>query len=223
MRSLVTILVTNHNYGRYLSRCLRSLISQKIDKNLYNIIIIDDASTDNSNVIIDNFIGIDLKDHIFCIKNKKKIGLPASLNIGIKKVETRFFVRVDADDFVNENFLDYLINFIQLNKYMDAVAVDYYLVNNNEVIKERVNCLKKPIGCGIIFRTDQIIQLGMYDKKFLLHEDKDLMNRFLKKYKVFRLELPLYRYRQHNYNITKNKKNDLKFSKQLLKKNKTKI
>ena len=223
MRSLVTILVTNHNYGRYLSRCLRSLISQKIDKNLYNIIIIDDASTDNSNVIIDNFIGIDLKDHIFCIKNKKKIGLPASLNIGIKKVDTRFFVRVDADDFVNENFLDYLINFIQLNKYMDAVAVDYYLVNNNEVIKERVNCLKKPIGCGIIFRTDQIIQLGMYDKNFLLHEDKDLMNRFLKKYKVFRLELPLYRYRQHNHNITKNKKNDKKFSKQLLKKNKIKI
>jgi glycosyltransferase involved in cell wall biosynthesis len=223
MKPIVTVLVTNHNYGRYLSRCLRSLISQIIDQNLYKIIIIDDASTDNSNVIIDNFIGIDLKNHISCIKNKKKIGLPASLNIGIKKVETRFFVRVDADDFVNENFLDYLINFIQLNKYMDAVAVDYYLVNNNEVIKERVNCLEKPIGCGIIFRTDQIIQLGMYDKKFLLHEDKDLMNRFLKKYKVFRLELPLYRYRQHNYNITKNKKNDLKFSKQLLKKNKTKI
>ena len=55
----------------------------------------------------------------------------------------------------------------------------------------------------------------MYDKNFLLHEDKDLMNRFLKKYKVFRLELPLYRYRQHTKNITKNKKNDLKFSKNL--------
>ncbi|MDC3163083.1 glycosyltransferase family 2 protein [Candidatus Pelagibacter sp.] len=222
MNPIVTVLVTNHNYGRYLSRCLRSLISQKIDKNLYKIIVIDDASTDNSKVVIDNFIGIDLKDQISCIKNKKKIGLPASLNIGIKKVETRFFVRVDADDFVNENFLDYLINFMQLNKYMDAVAVDYYLVNNKEVIKERVNCLEKPIGCGIIFRTDQIIQLGMYDKNFLLHEDKDLMIRFLKKYKVFRLELPLYRYRQHDKNITKNKKNDFKFSKKLLKKNKIK-
>jgi len=197
---------------------MRSLLAQKIQKELYEIIIIDDASTDNSNLIIDNFIGIDLKNHFFCIKNKKKLGLPASLNLGIKKVKTPFFVRVDADDFVNENFLDYLINFIQLNKYMDAVAVDYYLVNNNEVVKERVNCLERPIGCGIIFRTDQIIQLGMYDKNFLLHEDKDLMNRFLKKYKVFRLELPLYRYRQHTKNITKNKKNDLKFSKQLLKK-----
>ena len=218
MKPLVTILVTNHNYGLYISRCLRSLLSQKIDQKFYEIIIIDDASTDKSNLIIDNFIGIDLKDHIVCIKNKKKIGLPASLNLGIKKVRTPFFVRVDADDFVNENFLDYLINFIQLNKYMDAVAVDYYLVSNNEVVKERVNCLERPIGCGIIFRTDQIIQLGMYDKNFLLHEDKDLMNRFLKKYKVFRLELPLYRYRRHTKNITKNKKNDLKFSKQLLKK-----
>ena len=58
----------------------------------------------------------------------------------------------------------------------------------------------------------------MYDKEFLLHEDKDLMIRFLKKYKISRLELPLYKYRQHENNITKNKKFDLKFSKKLLKK-----
>ena len=55
-------------------------------------------------------------------------------------------------------------------------------------------------------------------KKFLLHEDKDLMSRFLKKYKVSRLELPLYKYRQHDKNISKNKKFDLKFKKKLLKK-----
>ena len=76
----------------------------------------------------------------------------------------------------------------------------------------------KPIGCGIIFRIDQIIKLGMYDKRFLLHEDKDLMIRFLRKFKLSRLELPLYRYRQHSKNMTKNKKMDLKFSKKLLKK-----
>ena len=36
------------------------------------------------------------------IKNKKQLGLPGSLNVGIKKIKTRYFVRVDADDFVNE-------------------------------------------------------------------------------------------------------------------------
>ena len=214
MSPLVTVLITTHNYGHYISRCLRSLLSQKIDRSLYEIIVVDDASTDNTYQIIENF-----KNQILYIKNKKQLGLPGSLNVGIKKIKTRYFVRVDADDFVNENFLTFLVSFLELNKNMDAVAVDYYLVDDNEKILKRVNCLKKPIGCGIIFRIDQIIKLGMYDKEFLLHEDKDLMLRFLKKYKLSRLELPLYRYRQHKKNMTKNKKMNLEYKKKLLKKN----
>jgi glycosyltransferase involved in cell wall biosynthesis len=213
MKPKVTVLITVHNHQKYVGRCIRSLISQKIDRKFFEIIVVNDASTDNSEAIIDVFI----KDIIY-IKNKKQIGLPASLNIGIKKIKTPYFVRVDSDDYVNENFLEYLVNFVEYNKYKDAVAVDYYLVNDREEILERVNCLERPIGCGIIFRTDQIIKLGMYDKEFLLHEDKDLMSRFLSKFKVSRLELPLYKYRQHEKNITKNKKLDLKFTKKLLKK-----
>jgi hypothetical protein len=129
---------------------------------------------------------------------------------------------VDSDDYVNENFLDYLVNFVEFNNYIDAIAVDYYLVDDNEKILKRINCLEQPIGCGIIFKTDQIIELGMYDKTFLLHEDKELMTRFLQKHKISRLELPLYRYRQHDQNISKNKKLDSIFSKKLLKKNKPK-
>ena len=45
---------------------------------------------------------------------------------------------MNSDDYVNENFLGYLINFIEYNKYKDAVAVDYYLVNENEEILERL-------------------------------------------------------------------------------------
>ena len=213
MKPKVTVLITIHNHEKYIGRCIRSLLSQKINKIFFDIIIINDASTDNSEAIIDVFS----KD-IKYFKNKRRIGLPGSLNLGIKKIKTPYFVRVDSDDYVNENFLEYLVNFIEYNKKKDAVAVDYYLVNEHEEILERVNCLERPIGCGIIFRTDQIVKLGMYDKKFLLHEDKDLMNRFLKKYEVSRLELPLYKYRQHDKNISKNKKFDLKFKKKLLKK-----
>ncbi len=213
MKPKVTVLITTHNHEKYIGRCIRSLLSQKIDKKFFEIIIINDASTDNSESIIDVF-----RNDITYLKNKRQIGLPGSLNLGIKKIKTPYFVRVDSDDYVNENFLEYLINFIEYNKYKDAVAVDYYLVNEHEEILERVNCLERPIGCGIIFRTDQIVKLGMYDKEFLLHEDKDLMRRFLKKYEVSRLELPLYKYRQHDKNISKNKKFDLKFKKKLLRK-----
>jgi glycosyltransferase involved in cell wall biosynthesis len=213
MKSKVTVLIPTYNHDKYISRCLRSLFSQNLNSNLYEIIVINDGSTDKTESIIEKF-----KDKIIYIKNKKKLGLPASLNIGIKEVKTPYFVRVDSDDYVNENFLSYLLNFMESNNYMDAIAVDYYLVNRYEKFLKRVDCLKKPIGCGIIFRTDQIIEIGMYDKEFLLYEDKDLMNRFLNKYKIFKLELPLYRYRQHDKNITKNKKNILKFSNKLTKK-----
>jgi glycosyltransferase involved in cell wall biosynthesis len=211
MKPIITILVPVYNHEEYIGRCLRSLINQNIQRAYFEIMVINDASTDNSDSVITNF-----KNEIYYIRNKRRLGLPGTLNVGIKKIKTPYFVRVDSDDYVNENFLIFLLNFIEFNKYMDAIACDYYLIDKNEKILQRVNCLEKPIGCGIIFKTDQIVKLGMYDKDFLLHEDKDLRKRFLKKFNIFRLELPLYRYRRHETNITKNKILDKRFKKKLL-------
>jgi len=47
-----------------------------------------------------------------------------------------------------------------------------------------------------------LIDIGLYDESFLLHEETDLRLRFTKKYKIHRLELPLYRYRRHANNST---------------------
>ena len=89
---------------------------------------------------------------------------------------------------------------------MDAVCCDYYFVDDDENIIERKNAEKNPIGCAIMFRTEHLIDLGMYDQTFLVHEDLDLRLRFLKKYKINRIPLPLYRYRKHEANLTKNQK-----------------
>ena len=88
---------------------------------------------------------------------------------------------------------------------MDAVACDYLLVDNNEEIISRKNCIDDPIACGILFRKDHLIQVGLYDESFLIHEERDLRVRFLEKYSISRLELPLYRYRRHEKNITNDK------------------
>ena len=57
---------------------------------------------------------------------------------------------------------------------MDAVACDYFLVDDNEKILSRCNCMESPIACGILFRRQQLIEIGMYDEDFLRHEDQDL-------------------------------------------------
>jgi hypothetical protein len=60
-----------------------------------------------------------------------------------------------------------------------------------------------------------LIDIGLYDESFLLREEEELMIRFKSKYKISRLQLPLYRYRKHENNITNNKETMKKFKKRL--------
>lgn len=194
---VISVIVAAYNQERYISRCLRSLIAQTIDRDKFEIVVINDGSTDRSSAVLGEFI-----DEIVLIDNEKNIGLPASLNKAIRRARSPFVVRVDADDYVNSQFLHLLHEFLRENKYMDAVACDYLLVDDQEEVLGRKNCLTDPIACGIMFRTEQLIDIGLYDETFLLHEETDLRLRFTKKYQVHRLELPLYRYRRHENNST---------------------
>jgi len=194
---VISVIVAAYNQERYISRCLRSLIAQTIDRDKFEIVVINDGSTDRSSAVLGEFI-----DEIALIDNEKNIGLPASLNKAIRRARSPFVVRVDADDYVNSQFLHLLHEFLRENKYMDAVACDYLLVDDQEEVLGRKNCLTDPIACGIMFRTEQLIDIGLYDETFLLHEETDLRLRFTKKYQVHRLELPLYRYRRHENNST---------------------
>ncbi len=201
----ISIIVPVYNNSKFLARCLRSLLSQNFEFNSYEIILINDGSNDNTAEILDIF-----KEDLVIINNNKNLGLPASLNKGIKKSKFQYILRVDSDDYVNSNFLNQLSIFYEMNSQYDSVACDYLLVKNNGDIIRRCNSLKEPIGCGILFRKKHLINIGLYNENFLIHEDKDLMKRYSKKYKLGRVELPLYRYRRHKTNITNQKIKDKK-------------
>ncbi len=211
----ISVIIPVYNQEKYLSRCLRSLMDQTLEKKDYEIIVVNDGSTDRTQFVAEMF-----KDDIKIIKNKKNKGLPFSINSGILSAKGRFIVRVDSDDYVNTEFLNIPYNFLSTNPEMDAVSCDYYLVDDKEEILKRENSSKKPVGCGIMFRVEHLLDLGMYDNSFLVHEDKDLRIRFLKKYKIHRIALPLYRYRKHGTNITNNKPKMRKHFKKLAKKHK---
>lgn len=196
-KPLVSVIVAAYNQERFIGRCLRSLLHQTIPHESYEIIVINDGSTDRTPYALELF-----HDAIHTITNEKNIGLPASINRGILAAKGQYIVRVDADDYVNANFLNFLSFFLDQNPDMDAIACDYWLFNDIEEWLERANCMDRPIACGIMFRKQQLIDIGMYDESFRCHEDRDLRIRFEKKYRISRLELPLYRYRRHENNIT---------------------
>ncbi len=200
MSKLVSVLVPVHNQEKYIGRCLRSLLHQSMDQRDYEIIIINDGSTDKTRYALELFQG----DIIKVIHQEENKGLPYSLNTGIQHADGKYIVRVDSDDYVNKQYLLFLSTFLEMNEYMDAVACDYILVDSDERVLDVKNFFDEPIGCGVMFRKSQLIKVGMYDAEMKLHEDKDLLIRFQKHYKIHSVELPLYRYRRHDTNITNN-------------------
>ena len=196
----VSVIIAAHNEALFVERTLRSCLQQTFPKSLYDVILIDDGSDDSTLKIARQF-----EPNITVLVNDVQIGLPASINKGIRHAKSRFIVRVDADDYVHVDFLKVLYTFLELNTYMDAIACDYYLVDKQENHVERKDCSKEPIGCGIMFRKERLIALGLYDESFLMAEDMDLRMRFEEHWPIHHVELPLYRYRLHSENMTSSK------------------
>ena len=211
----ISIIIPTYNHELYIGRCIRSLLKQSIPINEFEIIVINDNSIDNTKNILEAF-----KDEIRYFENSKNLGLAFSLNFGIKKARGQFIIRVDSDDYVHWDYLKILSMHLQMNHDYDAVACDYFIVDEKQNELERLNSLDAPIGCGIMFRLKDLIKVGLYDENFRINEEKDLRIRFLKEFKISRIALPLYRYFKHENNITSNQKNVSFYDKVLEKKHK---
>ena len=140
----ISVLVCTYNHATWIERCIRSLLNQNyINSKDFEIILIDDASKDESLQILKNFNDI---INLKIIRNKKNLGLPKSLNKAIKNARGRYLVRVDSDDYVSRNFLFLSKLFLDMNREYQAVATDYIKVDHFEKIISKENSLKKPIN-----------------------------------------------------------------------------
>ncbi len=105
-KSLLTVIIPVYNTAKYLNRCIESVTNQT-EHNI-EIIIINDASTDNSEEIIYRYI--ETNPRIKYIKLKKNIGVGNARNIGINNAKTKYIAFIDSDDWVDvayyENMLE---------------------------------------------------------------------------------------------------------------------
>ncbi|ARJ66553.1 glycosyl transferase [Magnetospirillum sp. ME-1] len=193
----VSVIIPAHNQEKYIGRCLRSALNQTMNRADYELIVVNDASSDRTGYALDLFA-----NEIHLITNPTQLGLPGSLNRGIQAARGRFVVRIDADDYVHAEYLNILSLHLAMNSNIDAVACDYVLVDDHETVLAQMDCTQDPIGCGIMFRIEHLIDIGLYDEEFLSREEEDLRIRFLKNYSISRVQLPLYRYRRHDGNMT---------------------
>lgn len=204
----ISVYMPNHNYGLYIERAIDSIMNQTIDN--WELIIIDDGSTDNSISLIKKYKN-NPKIKIIFQENK---GLNITNNVAIRLARGDYIVRVDADDYVDENFLLVLSNILDQNPEVGLVYPDYYCVNTKDQIidtirrqkiDKEVQLLDLPAhGACTMFRKDVLLNLGSYNEEFSCQDGYDIWIRFIEKYKPYNVNIPLFYYRQHNASLTRN-------------------
>lgn len=217
----ITVGICCYKQKEWLYRCLRSLSNQTIPKDDFEVIVVNDNPADN---LEDACKPLKQDINIRLINNKRNLGLPGSLNEALKNSLGKYFVRVDSDDYVSRHFLYFLSAFLDMNsgtwvmgteQSYQAVACDYFKVNNAGEFLSRHLSEQEPIACGIMFTYESLCNVGFYNENFKMREGHDLLQRYENKYNLYNLPVPLYRYRMHSSNRTNNEEEIAKYDNKL--------
>lgn len=204
----ISIIITAHNYGKYLSSAIDSALNQHYDN--FEVIVINDGSTDNTLQILKKYEN-NPKISIF---NLKGVGLASASNYGIQKSRGEYVIRLDADDYFDENILLIESNVLDRKPEIGMVYPDYYVINQYGYIIEHLRLPKvndeiklldrSPLAAGAMYRRSCYDAIGGYNENLKYQEDYDFWIRFIDKFNVYNINLPLMYYRRHDKSMSTN-------------------
>ena len=180
----VSVIVPVYNVEKYLDKCLNSLVNQTL-KDL-EIIVVNDGSPDNSQVIIDKY---SKKYKNIKAYQKENGGLSDARNFGIKKAKGEYIAFLDSDDYVLENMYEVMYqkaksgNFdmvvCNLNYvYEDKVVKAYSNLKDNTTDIKRTMLNIYPAAWNKIFKK-KLFENGIEFKKGVWFEDVEFIYRLL--------------------------------------------
>lgn len=131
MTPFFSIVVPVYNTENFLDDCIESVLRQSYTN--WELILVDDGSTDNSGVICDNFAKKNSKILVFHQENK---GQFSARNFGIKESNGTHLIFLDSDDFLESNALHVISSSLRNNDF-DVVMYDsYHFVNGKQELSE---------------------------------------------------------------------------------------
>lgn len=215
MSPKISIIITNYNYSCYLDQCISSCIHQNTHDD-YEIIIVDDGSTDESIKIIESY----LNDEVHLIASKNQ-GIEAASNLGIRRAQGQFIVRVDADDYLLPHYLSSIVSCLEGTEYAFAYP-NYWVVDAQSELRYREELPEFDVheimergdflATGTIYRKDIIDQLGGYDESIRNCglENYHLILKLLHMgFRGIHIQADLFAYRRHDLNISVQKMDDI--------------
>ncbi|WP_270312668.1 glycosyltransferase family 2 protein [Ligilactobacillus agilis] len=115
---LVSVIIPVYNVEKYLRRCLDSVLKQTYRQ--LEIILVDDGSTDSSGKIVDEYAK---KDARIVVIHQENGGLSNARNHGIDIATGEYLTFIDSDDYVVEDYVEYLYNLLARNDFKAKLAL----------------------------------------------------------------------------------------------------
>ncbi|GEM_PF-357221 len=204
----ISVIITAHNYGRYVSQAVDSVLTQSFPD--FELIIVNDGSSDNTDEVLEHY---DNEPRVKVLK-LDGVGLAKAANTGIRQSSGEYIVRLDADDYFDENILLVLNNVLDRHPEYGMVFPDYYRISKHGDIIDQVRQLKvndevklldrSALAAGALYRRSCFNELAGYNEELRYQEDYDYWIRFIDRFHVHNVRLPLMYYRQHNRSMSTN-------------------
>ncbi len=202
----LTIQMCTYNRAHYITQAIDSVLSQTFQD--FELLILDDCSTDNTEEVMAAYL---TDPRIKYIKNEQNLGITKNRNKALALSNGKYIAVLDSDDYWTDNTkLEKQINFLNKNP-------DYILIGTNMTIVDEQNktikkvsypssnfliknlLLLKNLFChsSVMYKKQEIINLGSYDESLPIWEDYDLWLKIGNKYKFANLNTYTTAYRQH--------------------------
>lgn len=219
MESGISIIVPVYNVEKYLKKCLDSIFNQSFKD--FNLIIVNDGSTDNSEKIINEY----LEKYINIIYIKQEnLGVSEARNVGLRKANKKYTMFIDSDDYIEKDTLESLYNkaentnadmviYGHENFYDDSSKIksndfkwdENKIYSNIEVMEMMLEYKILGYSHCKMYLSENIINKKMYFEKGRIIEDLfPVFKQVSLSKRIVFINKKMYKYRQRQSSLTHN-------------------
>lgn len=208
----VSIVLPVYNGAEYLAESIESVIAQTYAN--WELIIINDCSTDDSIAIASDYAAKDARIKVFT--NPQNLKLPKTLNAGFEHASGVYYTWTSDDNKYKPNALRIMVENLERNPDAVMVYTNYTTIDSGGIAMGLVNepepkymFTRNVVGACFLYRADTAKKIGEYDPNLFLAEDYDFWIRLYKVGRILHIEDNLYYYRVHGKSLTETRKKNV--------------
>lgn len=213
LQPFISIILPVYNGSQFLAESIESCINQTYTN--WELIIVNDCSTDNSLQIAEQYAGKDSRIRI--VNNQINKKLPASLNEGFKYATGKYYTWTSHDNRFHIDFLKVYVEYLESHPDTGFLTGTYQMMDEAGKLLDIVSLpdpqkympLFNPVAYAFMYRADVAQKAGRYDENLFLVEDYEYWVRLWLHTNVERIEECLYYTRVHGGTLTALRKKEI--------------